>query len=115
MSVIFAIYSSMTLNEELRLAEEKISALQEQNQQLSKELLNFQHLYYEVKNHNSNLQAQVHRANESVAAAKTEMEQYRTRAQRILQEKEKIISFKESSPQNIENNDILISCNEELK
>lgn len=55
------------------------------------------------------------RANESVAAAKIEMEQYRIRAQRILQEKEKIISIKDYSPQNIENNDILTTCNEELR
>lgn len=110
-----AIYFSVTINGELRAAEEKISVLQEQNQELSKELLNLQHLCCEIKNQNSNLRTQVQRANESVASAKKEMEQYRTRAQRILQEKEKIISFKEYVPQKIENNDMLATCNEELK
>lgn len=104
---------SIVLDDELNKYEEKVCVLQQQNEELSKQLLNLQHLYYEVKNQNDNLQAQVQNANESAAAARSEMEQYRSRAQRILQEKEKMISFKEHVQ--IENSDVLAMCNEELK
>lgn len=106
----------MNLSEEFQKSENKISALEQQNQELSKQLLNFQHLYYETKNENSSLHDQISRANECVAATKSEMEQYRARAQRILQEKERLLSLGDHIPADAsDESNLLLTYNEELK
>lgn len=74
-----------------------------------------QHLYCDVKNENMNLQSQLERANESIFAAKTEMEQYRVRAQRILQEKERLIAERDQPCLEKNDNSILVTYNEQLK
>lgn len=51
-------------------------------------------MYSELQNENSNLQSQLDRVNENFILTQNEMEQYRARAQRILQEKEKFIELK---------------------
>lgn len=94
--------------------EENISRLEAENQEISQQLLNIQHLYSETNNENINLLAQLERANEIVSAAQNEMEQYKARAQRILQEKEILIAFKKEVETD-ENTCILATYNEELK
>ncbi|XP_022902416.1 golgin-84 [Onthophagus taurus] len=80
--------------------EEKILKLESDNRELNKQILNLQHLYSELQNENINVKSQLERANESVSIAQNEMEQYKNRAQRILQEKEKLLSHKSSSNEN---------------
>lgn len=71
-------------------------------------------MYSELKNENSNLQFQIERCNEQVGQAQIEKDQYIARAQRILQEKEKLISLKQENVSNEETN-IFETYNEELK
>lgn len=87
--------SSAQNSEEYQRLDTKINQLEHQNQQYAREILNMQHLYSELKNENAVLGEQLQRANESIAATVEEMEQYKIRAQRVLQEKEKLISYKE--------------------
>lgn len=75
--------------------EEKITKLEAENQEINHEILNIRHLYSEMKNENVSLKLLLDRANESVLHAQNEMEQYKARAQRILQEKENLLSFKQ--------------------
>lgn len=96
--------------------EEKLMKLESENQEINQQILNIQHLYSEIKNENINLKAQLERANDSVVQAQNEMELYKARAQRILQEKENLISFKKEDV--IESNEklsVLSNYNEELK
>lgn len=86
-----------------------------ESQDLNKQLLNIQHLYSELKNENCNLQFQIERCNEQVAQAQMEKDQYIARAQRILQEKEKLISLKQENVSHEETNNIFETYNEELK
>ncbi|KAF5300381.1 hypothetical protein FQR65_LT01002 [Abscondita terminalis] len=95
--------------------EDKINKLECENEEINQQLINIRHLYSELQNENSNLQSQLDRTNESLVATQNEMEQYRARAQRILQEKEKLINLKQGK-QGVESNDLIISTyNEELK
>lgn len=94
--------------------ENKISHLEQQNQQLNRQILNLQHLYSETKNENVTLSEQLQRANECVAATNAEMEQYRARAQRVLQEKEKLITYK-SQTDSDDAESVLANYLEELK
>lgn len=97
----------------LKKYEERITYLEVNNQDLNKQLLNIQHLYRELQNDNSNLQLQVERANLHVEQAQNEMEHYKIRAHRVLQEK---AAQKETSVENLEvDNSVIASYNEELK
>ncbi|RZC38354.1 golgin-84, partial [Asbolus verrucosus] len=94
---------------------EKINTLEYEIQNLNKQLLNIQHLCAELRNENINLQSQVETANYLVATAQSEMEQYKARAQRILQEKEDLIALKNKS-KSPENSDyIMTNYNDELR
>lgn len=84
-------------SDEIQRFETKIAFLEQQTEELNKQLLNLQHLYSETKNENITLKEQVSRANECIVLTNAEMEQYRMRAQRILQEKEKLIAYKNDS------------------
>ncbi|KAK4872126.1 hypothetical protein RN001_016250 [Aquatica leii] len=95
--------------------EDKINKLECENDEINQQLINIRHLYSELQNENSNLQSQLERTNESLIVTQNEMEQYRARAQRILQEKEKLINLKQNNA-GVENNDLIITTyNEELK
>lgn len=110
--------SSMNTSEEMQRLEIKIEELEQQNQQYSGEILKLQHLYNEIKNENYALNEQLKRANESIAAANAEMEQYKIRAQRVLQEKEKLISYKQKtdgSNDNETDDTMLVNYLEEIK
>lgn len=109
--------SSANNSEDVQKFEIKIAQLEEQNQQVISQILNLQHLYSEIKNENAVLNEQLKRANEYVAAINVEMEQYKVRAQRVLQEKEKLISYKKDVGCNDgeSNNGILANYLEELK
>lgn len=90
--------------------------LEYENQELNRQILTVQHLHSEEKNENGNLKIQLERASERVLHAQNEMEQYKVRAQRILQEKENLISFKKEDF--IESNEqlsVISIYNEELK
>lgn len=104
-------------SEDVQKYEAKISQLEQENQQLNRQILNLQHLYSEVKNENAALSEQLQRANECVAETNAEMEQYRARAQRVLQEKEKLISYKNQADTGDTESDHAILTNylEELK
>lgn len=105
---------SFILAEETQLLHEKIAKLEIDNHDLNKQLLNMQHLYCAMRNEHSNLQFQVERANEQVAEAQIEKDQYIARAQRILQEKEKLISFNQENTSD-DNENIFATYKEELK
>lgn len=114
MSSSSSIHNSFILAEETQLLHEKIAKLEIDNHDLNKQLLNMQHLYCAMRNENSNLQFQVERANEQVAEAQIEKDQYIARAQRILQEKEKLISFNQENTSD-DNENIFATYKEELK
>lgn len=83
---------------------------------MNQQLTNIRHSYSELQNENANVQNQLERATESLMATQKEMEKYRARAQRILQEKEKLIGLKQSNVTAINNNEeILATYNKELK
>lgn len=105
---------SFVLAEESQLLYVKLAKLEIENQDLQKQLLNMKHLYSEIKNENSNLHLQLERANEQVYDAQLEKEQYKARAQRILQEKEKLISIKGDGQVSEEEN-LMLKYNEQLK
>lgn len=86
-----------------------------ENQDLQKQLLNLKHLYSEMKNENGNLHLQLERANEHILETQVEKEQYKARAQRILQEKEKLISIKNVDQDIGESDNIIMQYNEQLK
>lgn len=111
------IYSSPLIEEQQIKYEERIATLELQNQDLNKQLLNLQHLYREIQNENTNIQTQVDRSNESVKQAQEEMEQYKARAQRVLQEKEKLFALKNQPSLSEHNLDtaVIYTYNEELK
>lgn len=92
----------------------KLSKLEFENQDLQKQLLNLKHLYSEMKNENNNLELQLERANEQILETQLEKEQYKARAQRILHNKEKLISIK-NEPQDLIEDSIIIKYNEQLK
>lgn len=94
----------------------KLSKLEFENQDLQKQLLHLKHLYSETKNENNNLQLQLERATEQIAETQIEKDQYKARAQRILNEKERLISMKNEG-QGSENTDNIhvIKYNEQLK
>lgn len=107
---------SFSSAEDIQKHLERISKLEFENDDLSKQLLNMQHLYLEMRNENSILKSTLERANEAVNIAEMEMEQYKARAHRILQEKEKIICLKpdDNTSENVEEN-LYRSYYEELK
>lgn len=73
-------------------------------------------MYSEIRNENISLQFKVDRLNEQLASAQSEKEQYVARAQRILQEKEKLISLNQGDHvSNEQENNIFMTYNEELK
>ncbi|XP_066158897.1 golgin-84 isoform X2 [Euwallacea fornicatus] len=92
--------NSFTAAQELEAIQSKLAKLELENQDVNKQLLNIQHLYSEIRNENANLQFQVDRLNEQLSSAQSEKEQYVARAQRILQEKEKLIALKQKNPGN---------------
>lgn len=102
-------------SQELDILQAKIAKLEVENQDVNKQLLNMQHLYSEMRNENSNLQFQIERLNEQLSLAQNEKEQYVARAQRILQEKEKLITLKQTSASSEESDNIFTTYNEELK
>lgn len=107
---------SFILAEESQLLYLKVAKLEIENQDLQKQLLNMKHLYSEMKNENTNLQLQLERATEQVSEAQIEKEQYKARAQRILQEKEKLICIKsDGQDTEEENGNVMIKYNEQLK
>ncbi|ERL86152.1 golgin-84 isoform X1 [Dendroctonus ponderosae] len=109
-------HNSFLVSQELEEFQARVAKLEQENQDVNKQLLNIQHLYSEVRNENVNLQFQVERLNEQLASTQHEKEQYIARAQRVLQEKEKLITMKQTSDNNeTVNNDIFASYNEELK
>jgi small-conductance mechanosensitive channel len=68
-----------------------------------------------LRNENTNLRSQVEASNYLVTTAQSEMEKYKARAQRILQEKEDLILLKNQS-RSAENSDqILTNYSDELK
>ncbi|XP_044765050.1 golgin-84 [Coccinella septempunctata] len=111
-----SVLQSFSSAEDIQRYLERISKLEFENDDLSKQLLNVQHLYSEIRNENSILKSNLERANEAVNSAEMEMEQYKARAHRILQEKERIICLKpgDTALDNVEEN-IYRSYNEELK
>lgn len=108
--------NSFATAQELELLHSKIAQLELENQDLYKQFLNIQHLYSEIRNENISLQFKVDRLNEQLASAQSEKEQYVARAQRILQEKEKLISLNQGDHEsNEQENNIFMTYNEELK
>ncbi|KAJ8923600.1 hypothetical protein NQ315_010179 [Exocentrus adspersus] len=106
--------NSFLLAEESSILHEKVAKLEFENQDLNKQLINMQHMYSELRNENANLQFQIERCNEQVAQAQVEKDQYIARAQRILQEKEKLISLKQENTFS-ETSNLFETYNEELK
>lgn len=106
---------SFVLAEESQLLHMKLAKCEIENQDLQKQLLNMKHLYSEIKNENGSLQLQLDRANEQLSEAQVEKEQYKARAQRILQEKEKLILIKNDGQSTNENESLVIKYNEQLK
>lgn len=106
---------SFVLEEESQLLLVKLAKFEFENQDLQKQLLNMKHLYSEIKNENVNLQLQLERATEQVSEVQIEKEQYKARAQRILQEKEKIISIKHEGQGIEESDNVVLKYNEQLK
>ncbi|KAJ8936442.1 hypothetical protein NQ314_012304 [Rhamnusium bicolor] len=115
LSTSSSLHNSFILAEESKILYEKLAKLEFENQDLNKQLLNMQHLYSELRNENANLQFQVERSNEQVAQAQIEKDQYIARAQRILQEKERLISLKQENTSTEEAQNIFATYNEELK
>lgn len=108
--------NSFVTAQELELLHSKVAQLELENRDLYKQFLNIQHLYSEIRNENISLQFKVDRLNEQLASAQSEKEQYVARAQRILQEKEKLISLNQADhDSNEQENNIFMTYNEELK
>ncbi|XP_017779529.1 PREDICTED: golgin-84 [Nicrophorus vespilloides] len=107
--------TSLNHQEDLDKFEDHIKKLEEETQQLTKQNLNLQHLYSEAKNENASLQNQAQRSAEIAQQAYHQMEQYKVRAQLILQEKEKLINVKSNTKDCDSQNQILSTYNEELK
>lgn len=107
---------SFILAEESHALDVKLSKMEFENQDLQNQLLHLKHLYSETKNDNTNLQLQLERATEQIADTQIEKEQYKARAQRILNEKEKLIAMKNDG-QGSEITDylVVIKYNEQLK
>ncbi|XP_060537364.1 golgin-84 isoform X2 [Cylas formicarius] len=108
-----SIHNSFSVSQELDLLQSKLTKLEMENQDINRQLLNMQHLYSEMRNENSNLQFQLDRTNEQLTLAQQEKDQYVARAQRILQEKEKLIAVKDTN--DIKDENILTTYNDELK
>ncbi|XP_050519102.1 golgin-84 [Diabrotica virgifera virgifera] len=115
MSSSSSVHNSFILAQETHILDQKIAKLELDNQDLNKQLLNMQHLYSDLRNENFNLQFQMEKASEQVTEAQIEKDQYIARAQRILQEKEKLISLKQENQSSENNDNIFITYNEELK
>ncbi|KAJ8955333.1 hypothetical protein NQ318_003427 [Aromia moschata] len=115
LSTSSSLNNSFIIAEESKILHEKVAKLEFENQDLNKQLLNMQHLYSELRNENANLQFQIERSNEQVAQAQIEKDQYIARAQRILQEKERLISLKQENSSSEETQNIYATYNEELK
>ncbi|KAL1493465.1 hypothetical protein ABEB36_011512 [Hypothenemus hampei] len=107
--------ASINVSDEIDFLQSKFAKLELENEDLNKQLLNIQHLYSEMRNENSNLQIQVERLHKQLDSAQYEREQYVARAQRILQEKEKLISLKKETEHEEVESSILNTYNEELK
>ncbi|CAH0546651.1 unnamed protein product [Brassicogethes aeneus] len=103
-----------SIQESFILAEglyEKIAKLEFENQDLNRQLLNLQHLYSELRNNRVNLESKIQRLNEELDNTQKAKEQYKVRAYRILQEKEKFIKENDKEV----NDDIYANYNENLK
>ncbi|CAH1153574.1 unnamed protein product [Phaedon cochleariae] len=110
-----SLHNSFISAEESQHLQDRIAKLEFENQDLNKQLLNLTHVYSEQRNENANLQFQVERANEQLAEAHLEKHQYIARAQKILQDKEKLISLKQDNNIDQETKDVFAIYNEELK
>lgn len=106
---------SFVLEEESHQLYVKLAKLEFENQDLQKQLLNMKHLYSEIKNENTNFQLKLDRLTEQVSEVQIEKEQYKARAQRILQEKEKLISIKNEGHGIEESDNVMLKYNEQLK
>lgn len=95
--------------------EEKITKLEQENEEFNQQLINMRHLYSELQNENSNLHSQIERVNETLTMTQNEMEQYRARAERVLQEKEKLIRKQDSSEITVVQEQASLHFYEELK
>ncbi|KAJ8985857.1 hypothetical protein NQ317_006229 [Molorchus minor] len=114
LSISSSLHNSFGIVEETKIIQEKLAKIEFENQDLNKQLLNMQHLYSELRNENTNLQFQIERCNEQVTQAQIEKDQYIARAQRILQEKERLIALKQENVTD-ESQNIYATYNEELK
>ncbi|XP_008193631.1 golgin-84 isoform X2 [Tribolium castaneum] len=107
-------HNSFVLTEDVQSYTDTINKLEIELQDLNKQLLNLHHLYAELRNENANLRSQVEASNYLVATAQSEMEQYKARAQRILQEKDDLIRLKNENKSS-QNDQILTNYHDELK
>ncbi|XP_044256629.1 golgin-84 [Tribolium madens] len=107
-------HNSFILTEDVQCYTDSINKLEIEVRDLNKQLLNLQHLYAELRNENANLRTQIEASNYLVSTAQSEMEQYKARAQRILQEKEDLIRLKNENKSS-QNDQILTNYNDELK
>ncbi|KAG5872813.1 hypothetical protein JTB14_015342 [Gonioctena quinquepunctata] len=112
MSSSSSINNSFILADDSQILQEKLELA---NQALNKKLLDLQHLYSELRNENAGLRFQVERTNEQLVEVQKEKDQYMARAQRILQEKEALISLKQENKSNKEMENIFSTYNNELK
>ncbi|XP_030748447.1 golgin-84 [Sitophilus oryzae] len=110
-----SMHNSFTETKEIEDLHLKVARLELENHEVTKELLNIQHLYLEMRNENANLHSQIERINEQLIQSQKEKEQYVIRAQRILQEKEKLIELKQTNNSGEQGRNIFETYNEELK
>lgn len=87
--------STMTTSEEMQRYEVRLEQLENQNKQSSIEILKLKQVCNEITNEAFILKDELKRAKKALAAANAEMEHYKIRAQRVLQEKDKMISYKQ--------------------
>ncbi|KAF7287021.1 hypothetical protein GWI33_002857 [Rhynchophorus ferrugineus] len=110
-----SVHNSFVDMQEIERLQTKVARLELENQEVNKQLLNVQHLYAEVRNENVNLQGQIERINEQLIQTQMEKEQYVIRAQRILSEKEKLLSLNQADVINEESRNIFGLYSEEMK
>lgn len=110
-----SVHNSFIDMQEIDRLQTKVARLELENQEVNKQLLNVQHLYAEVRNENVSLQSQVERINEQLTQTQMEKEQYVIRAQRILSEKEKLLSLNQANVTNEESGNTFVLYSEEIK
>lgn len=94
--------------------EAQLAKCEGENEQLSKEILNLQHMHSGLLHENSNLQSQLDRANEAVLLAQNEMQEYRARARRMLEDREKAL-LPQQEQTSLDINSEIVKINQELK